>query len=270
MTVCAVLFDGPVLEQALPGDGSLGPLMALGVEEIILLQKVHQIIRASPGKAEGLFEKFRQILREEKKEELICNQCPGFNHRDEWDATQMRSSLLPPPSHETASFKTLQKRGIGSRRKVAKKEKKVAKKKDRQNMKPRKVERKQTGVENSNKRREFGKKEKHKEKKKNMKSKDASQKKKRKKNKKINKIVKMKQIKQRRKIQHGNRRTKNLEKLQELKCIDVWAELTNVGLGVATTLKKQVRDIDHVMKKMTGGTPEVRSDKSLTLLTFDI
>ena len=247
MTVCAVLFDGPVGEQALPEAGSL---MALGVEEIHLLQKVHQIIRANPGKAEGLFEKFRQILKEEKKEELICNQCPGFNHRDEWDATQMRSSLLPPPSHDTGSVKTLQKRGIGLRRKVAKKvskRKKVAKKKDRQNVKTRKVERKQTGVENSNKRREFGKKEKHKEKKKNMKSKEASQKKKRKKNKKIKKIVKMKKIKQRIKLHHGNRRTKNLEKLEEL-CVNMWAEFSNVGLGVATTLKKQVGVIDLVIK----------------------
>ena len=219
-----------------------GSLMALGVEEIHLLEKVHQIIRASPGKAEGLIEKFRQILKEEKKEELICNQCPGFNHRDEWDATQMRSSLLPPPSHDTGSVKTLQKRAIRPRRKVAKKRskgKKVGKKKNRQNMKPRKVERKQSGVENSKKRRKFGKKENRKEKKKSMKSKEASQKKKRKKNKKIKKIEKMKKIKQRRKVQQGNRRTKNLEKTEEL-CVNMWAEFTNVGLGVATTLMKQV------------------------------
>ena len=251
MTVCAVLFDGPVGEQALPEAGSL---MALGVEEIHLLQKVHQIIRANPGKAEGLFEKFRQILKEEKKEELICNQCPGFNHRDEWDATEMRSSLLPPPSHDTGSVKTLQKRAIGPRRKVAKKRskgKKVGKKKNRQNMKPRKVERKQSGVENSNKRRKFGKMENLKEKKKNTKAKEASQKKKRKKNEKIKEIAKMKKIKQRRKVQQGNRRTKNLEKLEELKCVDMWAELTNVGLGVATTLKKQVGVIDLVMKNKT-------------------
>ena len=178
----------------MPEDGSVGSLMTLGVEEIHLLEKVHQIIRASPGKAEGLFEKFRQILREEKKEELICNQCPGFNHRDDLDTTQMRSSLLPPPSHDTASVRRLQK-----------------------------------------------------EKKKNMKSKEASQKKKRKKNKKIKKIAKMKKIKQRRKLQHGNRRTKNLEKPEEL-CVDMWAEFSNVGLGVATTLKKQVGVIDLVIR----------------------
>ena len=228
----------------MPGDGSLGPLMALGVDEINLLEKVHQIIRANPGKAEGLIEKFWQILKEENKEELMCNQCPGFNHRDEWDASQMRSSLLPPPSHDTASVKTLQKRGIRLRRKVAKKEKKFAKKKDRQNMKPRKVERKQTGMENSKKRRKFDKNKNQKEKKKSRKSKEASQKKKRKRNKKIKKIVKMKKIKQS-KFLHGNRRTKNQEKLEEL-CVNTWAELTRVGLGAAITLKKQVGDIDLV------------------------
>ena len=209
--MCAVLFDGPVGEQTLP---EVGSLMVLGAEEINLLEKVHQIIRASPGKAEGLFERFRQILKEEKKEEVICNQCPGFNHRDEWDATQMRSS---PPSHDTGS---VTKRGIGSRRRVAKKKeaskkKKVARNKDRQNMKSRKVERKQTGVE---KPRKLGKKEKLKENKKHMKLKKASQKKKRKKNKNLN------------------------------NCTSLWAELTNVGLGVATTIRKQVMDIDLVIK----------------------
>ena len=227
-----------------------GSLMALGVEEIHLLQKVHQIIRASPGKAEGLIEKIWQILKEEKKEELICNQCPGFNHRDEWDATEMRSSLLPPPSHDTGSVKTLQKRGIGSRRKVARKVlkgKKVAKKKERQNIKSRKVERKQTGVENSKKPRKLGKKEKQKEKKKNMKTKKASKKKNRVKNK---KILKMKKTKQKRKVKQGNRqRTVYVEKIEDLNnCTSLWAELTNVGLGVATILRKQVMDIDLVEK----------------------
>ena len=237
--MCAVLFDGPVGEQALPEASSL---MALGVEEIHLLEKVHEVIRASPGKAEGLIEKIWQILKEENKEELICNQCPGFNNRDEWDATQMRSSLLPPLSHD--SIKKLQKRDIRLRRKVAKKEKKFAEKKDRQNMKPRKVERKQNGVENSKKRKKIGKNKNQKEKKKSRKSKEASQKKKRKRNKKIKKIVKMKKIKQS-KFLHGNRRTKNQEKLEEL-CVNTWAELTRVGLGAATTLKKQVGDIDLV------------------------
>ena len=187
MTVCAVLFDGPVGEQALPEASSL---MALGVEEIHLLQKVHQIIRENPGKAEGLIEKFRQILKEENKEELICNHCPG-------------------------SIRMLHKRGVGLRRKVAKKrkvskEKEAARKKDRQNIKSRNVERKQTGVENSNKPRKLGKKEKQKQKKKNIKTK--------------------------------------MEEVNCYSCTELWAELINVGLGVATTLRKQVMDIDLVIK----------------------
>ena len=185
--MCAVLFDGPDGGQALPEAGSL---MALGVEEIHLLQKVHQIIRANPGKAEGLIEKFRQILKEENKEELICNHCPG-------------------------SVRTLHKRGVGLRRKVAKKrkvskEKEAARKKDRQNIKSRKVERKQTGVENSNKPRKLGKKEKQKQKKKNINTK--------------------------------------MEEVNCYSCTELWAELINVGLGVATTLRKQVMDIDLVIK----------------------
>ena len=239
-----MLFDGPVGEEAWPDDGSVGPpLMTLGVEEIDLLQKVQEMIRANPGKAESLFEKFIEILKEENKEDLMCNHCPPeLNNRDGWDGNQMRVSL--PPSPDSGSVKTIHKRGAGLRRKVAKKRqaskgKKVAKK-VRGNMKSRKAEKKQTGVESPNKTRKLGKKEKHKEKKKNMKSKEASKKKKRKKNKKIKKIEKMKKIKQRRKVQQGNRRTKNLEKLEELKCVDMWAEFTNVGLGVATTLMKQV------------------------------
>ena len=73
-TLCAVLFDGPVGEQTWPEDGKVGPpLKALGLEEIHLLQKVQEIIRASPGKAESLFEKFLQILKEENRDDLICN-----------------------------------------------------------------------------------------------------------------------------------------------------------------------------------------------------
>ena len=33
-------------------------------------------------------------------------------------------------------------------------------------------------------------------------------------------------------------------------CTSLWADLTNVGLGVATTLRKQVMDIDLVIKKL--------------------
>ena len=57
-------------------------------------------------------------------------------------------------------------------------------------------------------------------------------------------------MKQKRKGMQGNRRkTKSLEKSEDLeKCTSLWAELTNIGLGVATTLRKQVMDIDLVIR----------------------
>ena len=240
-----MLFDGPVGEEAWPDDGSVGPpLMTLGVEEIDLLQKVQEMIRANPGKAESLFEKFIEILKEENKEDLICNHCPPeLNNRDGWDGNQMRLSL--PPSPDSGSVKTIQKRGAGLRRKEGKK---VAKKKDRGNMKSRKAEKKQTGVESPNKTRKLSKKEKQKEKKKKMKTKKRKQKKKT--NKKMKNILKMKKTKQQRKVNQGERqRTKYLEKMEELNtCTSLWAKLTNVGLGVASALQKQVTDIDLDIK----------------------
>merc|ERR1712208_62476 len=152
-TLCAVLFDGPVGEEAWPESGSVGPpLVDLGEKDIDLLQKVQEVIRANPGKTESLVEKFHQILKEEKKEDLICNHCsPVLSDQDGSDGNQMRLSL--PPSPDSGSVKRLHKRAAPLRRKVAKKKKvskgkNVAKKKDRRNMKSGKVERKQTGVEN--------------------------------------------------------------------------------------------------------------------------
>ena len=207
-----MLFDGRVGEEAWPEDGSVGPpLMTLGVEEIDLLQKVQEMIRANPGKAESLFEKFIEILKEENKEDLMCNHCPPvLNDRDGWDGNQMRVSVSPSP--DSGSVKTIQKRGAGLRRKVAKKKqaskgKKVAKKKDRGNMKSRKAEKKQTGVESPNKTRKLSKKEKK------QKEKTKKRKQKKKTNKKMKKITKMKKTKQQR-------------------------------LGVASALQKQVTDID--------------------------
>ena len=210
-----MLFDGPVGEEAWPEDGSVGPpLMALREEEIDLLQKVQEVIRANPGKAESLFGKFHQILKEEGKEDLMCNHCPPvLNDGDGWDGSQMGLSL--PPSPDGGSVKTLHKRAVPLSRKVAKKKKvsqrkKVPKKKDRR-------------------------------------TKKTSQKKKRKTKTKIKKILKMKKTKQQRKEKQENRqRTGYLGKMekQNNNCTSLWAKLTNVGLGIASVLQKQVIDID--------------------------
>ena len=246
-----MLFDGPVGEEAWPEDGSVGPpLMALGEEEIDLLQKVQEIIRANPGKAESLFGKFQQILKEEGKEDLMCNHCPPLlNDQDGWDGNQMRLRLPPSPDN----VKTLHKRAVSLSRKITKKKKvskgkKVAEKKDRRNMKSRKVERKQTVVENPNRPRKLGKKEKQKENKKKTETKKTSQKKKKRKTKtKIKKLLKMKKTKQQRKEKQENRpRTGYMGKMekQNNNCISLWAKLTNVGLGMASVLQKQVTDFD--------------------------
>ena len=108
-----MLFDGPVGEEAWLEDGSVGPplLVALGEEEILLLQKVQEVIRVNPGKAESLVEKFHQILKEESKVNLICNHCPPvLNNHYGWDGNQMRLSL--PPSPDIGNVKRLHKRGV--------------------------------------------------------------------------------------------------------------------------------------------------------------
>ena len=39
-----------------------------------------------------------------------------------------------------------------------------------------------------------------------------------------------------------------MEEVNCYSCTELWAELINVGLGVATTLRKQVMEIDLVIK----------------------
>ena len=85
-----VLFDGPVGEQAPPG--KLGELEELGKEESHLLQKLKEIIRADPEKSGKMYEKFREILIEEKGDDLICIHFPLLNHRDDWDEKHMSGS----------------------------------------------------------------------------------------------------------------------------------------------------------------------------------
>merc|ERR1712061_332063 len=107
-----VLFDGPVGKQAPSGDGFV-ELGELGEEESHLLQELREIIRAVPEKAENLYQKFREILEEEEREDLIYSHCPLINHQVEWKDDQLIESGLPR-----------KKRGV-QMRKVAKKKRKV-------------------------------------------------------------------------------------------------------------------------------------------------
>ena len=47
-------------------------------------------------------------------------------------------------------------------------------------------------------------------------------------------------------------------------------EMHDTGAQQVEQIKQKVDFWAEIVKKMTGGTPEVRSDKSLTLLKFDI
>ena len=91
---CAVLFDGPVGEQAPPGK-----LGELGKEESH--PKVAIIIRADPEKAEKMYEKFREILIEERRDDLICIHCPLLNHRDDWNEKHMSGSHSHSPGSDS-------------------------------------------------------------------------------------------------------------------------------------------------------------------------
>ena len=207
-----MLFDGPSGERASTQDGcSLDPL-GLGEEEIHFLQKFLKIIRANPEKAE-------KMVNEEEKE---------F------------------PSIRSESVRTLHKRAAENMMKMAKK-KKVSKpkkvnkiKKKGQNEKSGKGKGSKSTVKRINRKRKLGKKKKHMKNKNNNKMKQ----------KKIRFISRMKKMKQKKKKMKRNRQTTKFQgKSKEVEnCTSLWAELTNIGLGVATSLKKQVKVIDMLIK----------------------
>ena len=117
--LCVAVFDGPLGEQASQQHDPVYSL--LGEAEFDLLQKLHEIIKAKPEKAQILYEKFRDILIEEKKEDVFFKHSPVLSHQDEWDANQ-RSESRPPGS---GSVKMIHKRSIKT-----KKEEKSFKKKE--------------------------------------------------------------------------------------------------------------------------------------------
>ena len=116
-----MLLDGRAGEQPSSDDWR----SSLREEEFHHLQKLQEIIREDPEKADNLYQKFRDILKEEKREDLICSHCPLMNHRDDWDENQMGESH----SHGSGSLKMIYKRDVELRKKVGKK-KHVSKKKE--------------------------------------------------------------------------------------------------------------------------------------------
>ena len=99
-------------------------------------------------------------------------------------------------------------------------------------------------MEKANKKRKLPKKGKHIADKRNNKNLE------RKKKRKIKLISRTNKLKQKRKQMHQNKQKSEIlvksDKLEN--CTRLWSEFTNIGLGVATTLRKQVVDIDLFIK----------------------
>lgn len=220
MTNFSVLFDGPSGEKASAEDGcTLGCSLGLGEEESHLLQKFLDIIRANPVKAESLYGKFQKIVEEEQRS------------KDQYRSGANLMRVRQPPSMRS-------KRAAEKRRKMGKKKKQISKQK--------KVEKAERDRQVNSKK---GKTVKSKEKKvseKRQKGKRITNKNnsklKKKKKKKLKMISGMKYYKQKRiKAQRNEQKNRFLEKSEELQnCTSLWAELTNVGFRLASTLKKQV------------------------------
>ena len=210
-----MLFDGPSGEQASAQDG--GSLDSLGLgedEEIHLMEKFLKIIRANPEKAETRYGKFEKMVEEEEKV------------RDGTSAQLMRIRQPPLMRRKRSTEK---KAKMGKKKKRVSKQKKVGntKKKDQngksKNVKSQKRKSVKSKEKKINEKRKLGKMGKHITNNKN------NNKLERKTQKKIKLISKMEKMQQKRKGTQGNRqKTKFLEN-----CTTLWAELTNIGLGVA-------------------------------------
>ena len=219
-----MLFYGLLGENASSKDSSLDSLV-LREEEIYFIQKFLEIIRSKPEKTQSLYEKFQKILKEEEKD-----------NQDGFGTNHMRAS--EPPSIRSDSLRTLHKRGAEKKMKMAwkkrvSKRKKIDKTKNEdQNVKSKTEETAKFGVKEINKKRKPGKKGEH------VANKENNLKRKKKK-----KIKCMKKIRkqERKKVQNNRQKSECLVKNEKIEnCTSLWAELTNVGLGVATTIKKQV------------------------------
>ena len=166
------------------------------------------------------------------------------------------------PSMRSESVRTLHKRAAENMMKMAKK-KKVSKpkkvnkiKKKGQNEKSKKGKGSKSTVKRINRKRKLGKKKKHIKNKNNNKMKQ----------KKIRFISRMKKMKQKKKKMKRNRQTTKFQgKSKEVEnCTSLWAELTNIGLGVATSLKKQVKVIDMLIKLILSQANSIKSSDRIT------
>ena len=209
--MCAVLFDGFVVgEEALQDDG-LEHLSSLEDQELYHLQKLNDIIRANPEKAFTVFDKLKEI------EEHLKAQYP-----DAWTSNQ-KVKATGYPSSIKVKVKSLRKRGVQSR--LIKAEMKQAEHNGKKGLKKHNKQRTKLGRGKRPKKRKKSRK-----KRKNLKKK-----------KKTKKILRPNKTERRKGLLRGNqRRTKYLERSQKSgNCSTLWAELTNLGLGAAQTIRKQ-------------------------------
>ena len=210
----AVLFDGPSGEKASAQDRESLDSLGLGEEEIL------KMIRANPEKAE-------KMVEEEEKDE-------------DGSGAKLMRVRQPPSMRSKRAAEIKVKMGKKKKKKDSKQKKLEKTKKKDQNAKSKKRKSVKSKEKKINKKRKLGKKGKHITNKNNNKLE-------RKTKKKIKLISRMKKINQKRKETHGNRqKTKFLGKSAELEnCTSLWAELTNIGFGLASSLKKQVMDNAH-------------------------
>ena len=198
-------------------------------KEIYFLQKCLKILRTNPAKAE-------KIVKEEEKDDLDAL------------GTQQVIRVIDSPSLSSDRGIILHKRAaevkLAKKKKISKPKKADKTKKKDKSVRSKKVQRAKSKVEKVNKKRKLPKKGKHIAYKRNNKNLE------RKKKKKIKLISRTNKLKQKRKQMHQiKQKSEILVKSETLEnCTSLWSELTNIGLGVATTLKKQVVDIDLVIK----------------------
>ena len=207
---------GPIGNKALPGPGDESVDFVIGYKEEefnVLLKRLRDLSRKNPQKVTKLFGDFLEelgtILNEDKNEErLEGNRSPVVTNQDKEQMMRSEDTLT-----WSGTVKTLRKRGVEVGRKIVKR---------KSFGKGRKVEK--------TKQRKGGK---SKDKKINKSRKDQQ--------KRTKHVSEMKTIKQKVKLIQ--------EKNEELDvCTNLWVELTNLGLGVATALQKQVMDADLVTK----------------------
>ena len=216
---------GPVGNKALPGPGDESVDFVIGYKEEefnVLLKRLRDLSRKNPQKVTKLFGDFLEelgtILNEDKNEErLEGNRSPVVTKQDKEQMMRSEDTLV-----ESGTVKTLRKRGVEVGRKIVKRKSFGKGRKDDKNRKRKGGKSKDKKI---NKSRKLSKKEKG--------TKDQQ--------KRTKHISAMKKINQKVKLIQ--------EKNEELDvCTNLWVELTNLGLGVATALQKQVMDVDLVTK----------------------